>query len=356
LPLLLLAPSIARAEVHGGVEIGAKGVKATVLDVTATKTGYDLKVLLADTKNTTLSAKISDSGEPDSATLKETVKAVADFLAVMQNKHKVPKDHLYVVASSGVLASVSKNPKAVATGQKALADAIRQGTGQTLDFITIDQEAELSILGIIPKQHRDASLLIDIGSGNTKGGYRVEAKKFLTFGVQFGTVTFGEAAKKKYPDEPLPSALARASESILRPALKSTMKEKPGLLTRKRIYLSGGSVWAMATFMKPGDRDSFTAITAADVARYRKALAASPKEYPKVDLESIRDKEVRTAAEKELARVKKTFTPEQMLAGAEILSALSAEFEFGEGKKQAYFARHGYLGWILAYVARKSVE
>jgi len=51
--------------------------------------------------------------------------------------------------------------------------------------------------------------------------------------------------------------------------------------------------------------------------------------------------------------VKKGFTPEQLLAGAEILKALAEEFDFAKEKK-VYFARQAYLGWILAYVIEKS--
>jgi exopolyphosphatase/pppGpp-phosphohydrolase len=348
----LLAPAPARAELHGGVEIGAKGVKATVIDVTHNKATFDVKVLLAGTQNTTLSGAVSDSGKPDEKALKETVKAVQSYVEQMEKKHKVPRENLYVVGSSGVFASVAKNKEAVAAGQKAVAEAVQKATGYKMEFITAEQEAELSIVGIVPKAYRDQAALIDIGSGNTKGGVQLAPRKYALFAVPYGTVTFGTAATKKYPDEPLPKALAGGRKDLLTPALRTALKDKPEVLKRRRVYLSGGAVWALATFMKPADRGSYTVLTAADVQAYRKALAASPKEYPTVDLTKIKDGEVRAAAEKDLGRVKKTFTPEQLLSGAEILTAIADEFDLENNR--AYFARNGYLGWILAYVARKS--
>ena len=55
----LALPTPGRAEVHGGIEIGAKGVKATVIDVADGADGYEVKILLSGTKNTTLTAGLA---------------------------------------------------------------------------------------------------------------------------------------------------------------------------------------------------------------------------------------------------------------------------------------------------------
>jgi exopolyphosphatase/pppGpp-phosphohydrolase len=351
---LVLAPSPARAERHGGIEIGAKGVKATVVDVTSKPGGYNVKVLLAGTTNTTLSASVASSGELSPAAVTSTVKAIKAYISDMENKHKVPRDNIYVVGSSGIFAAIEKDSKAVAAGQKALVEAVRKGTGRSLDFITVEREAELSIVGIIPREFRDSALLIDIGSGNTKGGYRVGPKKYVTFGVPYGSVTFTELVRKKFGDDGLSRGSVRAGKEVLAPALRVAVKDQPGLLKHERIYLSGGAVWALATFMRPADRDTFTALTRDDVERYHKALTSNPKDYPRVDLSAISNSKVRDAAEKEIGRVKKVFKPEQLLSGAEILKGLADELKVDASKKKLYFARYGYLGWILAYVGRKS--
>jgi hypothetical protein len=107
----------------------------------------------------------------------------------------------------------------------------------------------------------------------------------------------------------------------------------------------------MTTLLHPGGHDPYVLLTADDVAAYHKLLAKAPGEFPRPDLSALTDAKERAAAEKEIERVGKTFTPEQLLAGAEILKGLSDEFAFKDRK--VYFARNAYLGWILAYVAEK---
>jgi exopolyphosphatase/pppGpp-phosphohydrolase len=354
---LLFAPLPARADLHGGIEIGAKGVKAAILDVYRTATGYEVKKASSlGTTNTTLSARVGAAGELDPAAVKATVGAVSTYLAVMEKKHKVPSGNIYVVGSSGIFAAVEADSKAVAAGQKELAAAVRKGTGRELDFITVAQEAELSIVGTIPRAYRASSLLIDIGSGNTKGGYQLETRKYTTFGVPYGSVTFGTAVKKKFGGDPLVSASEKGARSLLMPALREAIKSHRGLLERDHVYLSGGAVWALATFMRPADRETFTVLTADDINRYHKVLASSPAEYPAVNLSTIENPGVRAAAEKEIAGVKKVFTPQQLLWGSEILKGLSEELKLDDSKKKMHFARYGYLSWILAYSARKSAK
>src|SRR5665213_264137 len=102
LTILLFVPTPARAALYGGIEIGAKGIKSTVLEVTSGPEGLRVKVLLAGTKNTTLVEGIATSGKFDAAALKETAIAIRATAVGMETKHKVPKENIYIVASSGI--------------------------------------------------------------------------------------------------------------------------------------------------------------------------------------------------------------------------------------------------------------
>src|SRR5215208_6726661 len=79
-------------------------------------------------------------------------------------------------------------------------------------------EVQLSIAGTIPQQREDdkpgnerhAAMLIDIGSGNTKGGYQqaistpatgIPVDEFVTMGIPFGTVTFTNEATRYRKEE-----------------------------------------------------------------------------------------------------------------------------------------------------------
>jgi exopolyphosphatase/pppGpp-phosphohydrolase len=352
LATLLLVPAPARAELYGGIEIGAKGVKATVIDARPTPDGLHVKVLLAGTHNATLVAGVASSGKFDPATLKDAARAVRRYAEEMEKRYKVPKENIYVVGSSGIFTPIATDARAVAANRARLAKAVRETAGRSMDFITVEQEADLSILGIVPRKLLGTSLLIDIGSGNTKGGAWVKKGEFDHFGIPFGSVTFGERVKKDFGKDGPVKGSERLRREVVRPALKTALNDHPGLRKRNRVYLSGGACWALATFTRPGDRSPYVALSAKDIDSYHKMLVSRPGEYPPPDLDAIRDPAARKEAEKDLARARKAFTPEQLLAGAEILKALSAEFELG-GDKSMYFARNGYLGWILAYAARK---
>jgi hypothetical protein len=353
LTALLLVPTPARADRHGGIEIGAKGIKVTVLDATPTEAGLHVKVLLARTHNTSLVAGIASAGKFDPAALKDTAAIVRRCAEEMENKYKVPRDNIYVVASSGIFSPIEKDAKAVAANRAALAGVVRKTTGRALDFVSVEQEAHLSILGIVPRKFLDTALLLDIGSGNTKGGFRVKAKEYVTFGIPFGSVSFSERVKKQFAEEGVVKGSARLSREVVRPALKAAAAAHRGYRGRNRVYLSGGACWALATFTRPGDRSAYVALTARDIDDYHKLLTTRPGRYPAPDLSGIGAAAARKEAAKDIERVRRTFTPEQLLAGAEILKALSSEFGLGSDRA-TYFARNGYLGWILAYAARKS--
>ena len=194
---MLIVPTPARAALYGGLELGAKGIKSTVVDVTQGPNGLRVKILLAGTKNTTLVEGIATSGKFDALALKETAAAVRSTAEEMATKHKVPKDHIYVVASSGIFTPIAKDTKAVAANRAELIKAIGTVAGRPMDYITVGQEAQLSIVGLVPTQFLATSVLLDIGSGNTKGGYQVKAGEYALFDVPLGDATSTPLWQKK---------------------------------------------------------------------------------------------------------------------------------------------------------------
>lgn len=340
-----------RAEVHGGIEIGGKGVKATVVEVRGEGDETVLKVQLADTTNTALAAGIAREGRFDPTALAETVQAIKKYHDRFRAEFRVPAEHIYVVGSSGLFAGLQGKAEAIEANLRILADAVKKHTGLSMTFIDVRREAQLSILGTLPIKRRMTGLLIDIGSGNTKGGFPIGPDKYATFGVPFGTLTFAELARKKNATDA--KSLVALGEETLAPLMKKELSGLPGLTKRDRVYLSGGVVWAAATFAHPGDARTFTPLTLKEVEQFEAKLLASPGAFPALDLAAITDKSAQTRAQVEIKRVKKVYSPEQLLAGTQILK--SALRELGD-EKHCYFARHGYLGWILAYVAESALE
>jgi exopolyphosphatase/pppGpp-phosphohydrolase len=343
----------ARADVHGGIEVGAKGVKATVIDVTGGEDGFGVKVLMTGTRNTTLVAGLAASGRFDAGALKDTAAAVAAFAAQMQKEHKVPAERLHVVGSSGLFSALAGQKDAIQANKETLAAAVRDACGLKMDFIDVNREVELSFVGAVPPRYADSAVLFDVGGGNTKGGYCGAGKDCISASIPYGSVTFTDLVKKRAEKGNYAETAAALREEVLAPGLKKALEGKPGLAKREHVYLSGGAAWALATLVRPGDRGAYVALTAEDVDAYRDLLRKANGEFPAPDLSAIPDAAVRQAAQKEIEQVKGVFKPDQLLAGAEILKALADEVGFGKDRKVA-FARNAQVAWILAYVVEKA--
>src|SRR5205814_6371316 len=105
--------AFARAETYGGIEIGGKGVKATVLEVRRQPGGLDVKTLFSDTENTGVTAGLAKTGRFDPAALKATAEAVAQFAQRMRKDYKLPAEQIHVVGSSGLFSAVEGNKEAI---------------------------------------------------------------------------------------------------------------------------------------------------------------------------------------------------------------------------------------------------
>src|SRR6266511_2095569 len=166
LAALLLVSSAARAEVHGGIELGAKGVKGTVIDISGEGETQEVKILLAVSHNSTLSAGIAATGKFDPKAVADAAAAVVRFAERMKKEFKVPAERIHVVGSSGLFSGVADKPETIPPNREVLAKAVEDASGIKMTFISDEREAELSIAGIVPKSRAGTALLLDIGSGN----------------------------------------------------------------------------------------------------------------------------------------------------------------------------------------------
>jgi len=344
-------------QLHGGIEIGSKGVKGVALRVSGEDEGYGVKILYAEIINTTPVQTKDGKFTPEA--IRDTGLAVQRFHQRMLQDYHVPATNIYIVVSSGL---VGDNPQ-------DLAAEVRQRTNQTPLFLDVDSEVQLTISGAIPRRYksgqawydnRGISVLIDIGSGNTKGGYQQLRQltignpdyDYVTWGITKGTVTYTTEVTKAAGDASDYQTFVKRSQELsnssLRAPLRNEVGRKPGLSNRKKVYLSGGIVWAMATLLHPEDRRSFTPLTAADINNFYNRATANPETLLEPDLSRIANAALRQDAEREVESVRNTFTPKNLIAGAEILRAVSAEMNLAN--KRLLFARYGHLAWILSYV------
>jgi exopolyphosphatase/pppGpp-phosphohydrolase len=273
---------------------------------------------VADTTNTALAADVAKDGRFGAAALAETVKAVEAYSDRIHKEFHAAPERTYVVGSSGLFAAIHDKPELIKENQNRLTEAVKQATGLSVKYIDVRREAELSIDGIVPKPHRKTGLLIDIGGGNTKGGCMVGSEKYATFGVPYGTLTFSELAKKNGAADA--ASQAKLYDEKVEPLLKKELAKLPDLAKRDPIYLSGGVVWAAATFAHPADAKAFTVLTLKDVEQLEARLAAAPADtFPDPDFSAVTAGKARLRATAEWARVKKVYPPAQLLAGLPFL-------------------------------------
>ena len=362
LSVIALAQSAAieAGELYAGIEIGSKGVKATAIRVKETEEGYGVKLIYAEVVNTTIMQLKDNKFAPE--VIRDTVLAVNKLMLRMRDELKVPQERIAIVGSSGLRAD---NPQ-------DLVKAVRDRTGKTMSFLDVETEVQLSVVGTIPQRfktkngwrdNRGISVLMDIGSGNTKGGYQTIRQMptgtpdydYVTVGIPKGTVSFTNEINQAVGEAGDQSDFAKKAKQLtptsIRAALRKEMERKPGLVNRPRMYLSGGIVWAMATLLHPEDRRALVPLTADDIDLFYRKVTSDPDTLQKFlnpNLSKrISDRKLREEAEKELETVRNTFSPRNLIAGAEILKAVSSEFQLQE--KRIRFARYSYLSWILSY-------
>ena len=192
---------------------------------------------------------------------------------------------------------------------------------------------------------------MDVGSGNTKGGYLEKASagmalQAVTFSVPLGTVTFTSRVKKE--GGKFVEAAARLREPALAKPLAEAVAKHPGLTKRERVYLSGGLVWALVTLLKPeATNESFVPLTADDIEAFHKLVTQTPDAFPKVDLDAIKDAKVRERGQGSQAGPRHLHAgqPGRRQRNPPRLSA-----GLGFKGKQLLFPRYGYIAWIQSYV------
>jgi len=352
------------AELHGGIEIGASGVKATVVElIPSPDLGVDYRIVFKPKEiNPKLVVGMTARGEFAAGALSDTVDVVKTYFDQMVKKSGLAPEKIHIVAGSGLFKELrgrkdltdEEKQTAIEKNQKALIQAVKKETGRTLDFIDARQEVRLLITGLVPAKHTKDALLIDVGSGGTRGGYRDPSSPFVMFESK-GIGEYENLVKKgKDKAESFVAAAERLTEKEVSEPLRSDhLERKRGLLNRKRIYLNGGISWVLATFQHPDDRKgNYVRLSARDIEDFAALLRRDPQQFPSLKLPESMDVEVRKQVEKDLAKMQDIFSPERLIAGTEVLRALSREMKFQD--KELFFTRDGQIGWLLAYIGEKN--
>jgi hypothetical protein len=225
--------------------------------------------------------------------------------------------------------------------------------------ITAAQESELSLLGIVPQKRRFTANQLDVGSGNTKGGYFNTNKTFVPVTFPLGTKSFQRLIESKTHGDL--NDYVKIAEEMWRDSLRRVVVNefftKKDIKTRDVMYISGGVVWAIASLMHPESVNSnYTDITSQDISEFRRLLFSDYDKVSKPDLTFISYPEDARASQRNINRVLNTYDRKALLAGTIWLDELIKEINTINPGKKFIYAKYAYVGWISGYIIKKVTQ
>ncbi len=327
---------------YAGIEIGSKGVKGMVVEISPTdKEGfYNLNEIMRHNINTSIISGVAKTGMFKDDAIEETATAVKKIMDIIVERANIKKEDIHIVGSSAL---------AYVQNAGTLEVRVNKLTGSNMGFAYKDTEVLYGLIGSVPNKHQASALLIDVGSGNTKFGYLVdEGKRTVSAELPYGTVSLTDEAKKANSSGAnYPSTLSGISANKLAPLLKQESTKNPPILERAPVFMVGGAVWAMATILYPENQDTFMRIKTEDINRFYDMAVKKKNGIFNVDLSKIKNKEARANAEKQVNSVKKVFTADNIMAGATILKSISENLKLNG--REIYFSRYG--SWLFGYIS-----
>jgi tetratricopeptide (TPR) repeat protein len=338
-------------DMYAGIEIGAKGIKLSVIEVKLSKDREYDYTLVTDTSINTDAASLSYQSE------KETFDAITVLWNILKTRHNIPSDKVHIVISSGLMQELDKYNKveyfANIIRPKSLDPAIK------ITFITPEQEAQLSVLGIVPQKSRFTATQLDVGSGNTKGGYYNANKTFVPVTFPLGTKSFQRLIESKSKDDI--NEFIKTAEQLWRDSLRSVVLNeffiKREVRNRDNMYISGGVVWAIASLIHPqSSNTNYTEISAQDIAEFRRLLISDYDRLINPDVSFISYPEQAQASIKNIGRVLKTYDRKALLAGTIWFDNLIHEINTVNPSKKFIYVKYAYVGWISGYIIKKVTQ
>jgi hypothetical protein len=349
-------PNVNLAELHGGIEITPRVVRAIGLRISNGNEGDNIKVLYYD--QLIPSAPFPREAKFPPEYIREVAQSVKTMSEKLQRDFRILPEQIYVVGLSDLTVQ----------NRDELAREIRDRLGKEVAFLDAESEIQLGIAGTVPRRYksngkwfdnRSISMLLDISNNNIRGGYQqlIQTQRggteydYVTWDIPKGTTSLAaEVANAIGPNADLQTYANRASliSGSYRVLARMEAAKKPGLMTRRKVYLTGSIVWALACLLHPEDQRSYVPITMDDIDNFYRRAGADPDALLNPDLSKIADVNIRNEARRSREAVKAVYTAKSLVAGAELLKALASELKLAD--RTMLYARYSYLARILSYV------
>jgi hypothetical protein len=348
-----IKPKYNNSTIYTGIEVGSKGVKMSVIEIGKNaQTNGAFNIL----KDTSVNTDFISFSQP---AFQATLNGLAGLYNTALKDYKIPSKRIFTVISSGVKMQAEKDTKLAWVNN--LIDSFRvkiKEPGRKVEVVDVMLEGKLSHLGIIPAARRYSTFLIDIGSGNTKGGFFPygNTNDFKLFQLNWGTKSTANATDKNCGDDKtlinfnkqLYRVLAGAENSEIIYAVNSS----GAYPVSDNIGVSGGIAWAISTLLHPELIDnSVISVTFAEVAKFNEKLyknfeVLSPS-FLTTNINRAAEKEI---IFKEVTRVLQVFDQKSLMAGTGLLMKIIRQFESAFETKSFYLIKNGQVGWVSAYV------
>jgi hypothetical protein len=340
--------------VYSGIEVGSKGVKMSLLELGQNAKKSGAFNVVKDSSINTDFISFTD------ATFEATLKALFGLYYTSVVDYKIPAERIFTVVSSGVKIQAEKENKMYLVTKLIDSFKIRiSNPARVVPVIDVQQEAVLSHLGIVPEPRRYSTFLIDIGSGNSKGGYfyNTNTKDFKLFQLGWGTKSTANATEKRCEEDKSLVNYSKQLNRTLAGAEQSEIiyrvNESGGYPMSDYIAFSGGISWAVATLISPElINNAVIPVTYEDVIKFSERIYKNYSTLTDAGITAaITDNTVdKAAVAKEVKRVNGVFDQRSLMAGTGLLLKIMRQFEGVYEKKEFFLVKNGQVGWISAYV------
>lgn len=343
-----------KSTVYAGIEVGSKGVKMSLIEISDKSVSNGKYNLL---KDTSVNTDFISFSQP---TFSATLKGLTGLYTVANKTNEIPSDRIFTVISSGVKIQAEKENKM--DWIKALIDSFKLKIAdpkRKVDVIDVIDEARLSHLGIVPESKRYTTFLVDIGSGNTKGGYfpNGNTEDMKLFQLTWGTKSIANATEKRCDGDVSMSNYSRQLFRVLsgtpNTEITYAINVSGAYSMSDNIAFSGGIAWSVANLLYPEMiENAVVPVTYDEVQKFSERLARNSSDFTAdAIVKKITDKTLdKVQIGNEIKKVNAVFDQKSLMAGTGLLLKIMRQFEGIYEKKQFYLVKNGQVGWISAYV------
>jgi hypothetical protein len=347
---------------YGVIEIGSKGVRAYTFDLDRANHGKGcdasdaayLKCLHATTLQANnvnpIEAKKTDGTPSQVKTFDAVIAAVVDMKTQLITMNSVSPEKIYVVGSSGVAMSGLSQREDL---KDAVNAALNLPAGHQLQFVTPEQEATYAFQGVmamVPAQYQaereQEALVIDFGSGNTKGSFRDVAAPgapLKTFSIDYGTKKVTDQINATRGSEPFVPAAEKYRETKIVPEMRRAFDDVPTATSRPRVYIIGGIAWALSNLSAPQKyAQPFPRVTMTEINALYQRLS-SPDALTSVCLDN-------QSKDPDTDNICRIFSPEDLIGGMQLIKAYADETHFEATGKCVKFFRDSLYAWPMGYL------